>query len=91
MSCQLRCILLLFEICPSFQSLLAGLSGIQGLEIASDEASPLVFLRLKKSTGSLKGDLQVLEDIAHRVSGCSEACQVNSHSSLVVLAVVLIK
>ncbi|KAL3510133.1 hypothetical protein ACH5RR_029534 [Cinchona calisaya] len=44
-----------------------GLSGIRGLEIASDQASPVIFLRLKKSTGSSKGDLHVLEDIAHRV------------------------
>ncbi|MFS7938769.1 putative serine C-palmitoyltransferase [Helianthus anomalus] len=29
--------------------------------------SPLVFLRLKNSTGSLKSDLQVLEDLADRV------------------------
>lgn len=44
-----------------------GLSEIQGLELASDIMSPLVFLRLKKSTGSVKSDLQLLEDIADRV------------------------
>ncbi|KAI3801826.1 hypothetical protein L1987_29943 [Smallanthus sonchifolius] len=43
-----------------------GLLGIQGLELASDIMSPLVFLRLKKSTGSLKSDLQLLEDLADR-------------------------
>lgn len=48
---------------------ISGLSDVQGLEIVSDPKSPIVFLKLKKSTGSLKGDLQVLEDIAERVSG----------------------
>ncbi|CAK9133456.1 unnamed protein product [Ilex paraguariensis] len=37
------------------------------LEIVSDQQSPIVFLRLKKSTGSLKNDLSLLEDIAHHV------------------------
>lgn len=45
-----------------------GLSGIRGLEIVSDPASPIVFLRLKKSQGSQKSDLQLLEDIADHVS-----------------------
>ncbi|XP_073025819.1 long chain base biosynthesis protein 1-like [Primulina eburnea] len=40
-----------------------GVSEIQGLEIASDPRSPIVFLKLKKSAGSLKADLQVLQDI----------------------------
>ncbi|KAI5680887.1 hypothetical protein M9H77_02114 [Catharanthus roseus] len=40
------------------------LSDVQGLEIVSDPASPIVFLRLKKSQGSQKSDLQLLEDIA---------------------------
>ncbi|KAI7749750.1 hypothetical protein M8C21_015605 [Ambrosia artemisiifolia] len=44
-----------------------GLLGIKGLELANDIMSPLVFLRLKKSTGSLKSDLQLLEDLADRV------------------------
>ncbi|KAJ0788598.1 putative serine C-palmitoyltransferase [Helianthus annuus] len=44
-----------------------GLLGIQGLELANDIMSPLVFLRLKKSTGSVKSDLQLLEDLADRV------------------------
>ncbi|XP_035846551.1 long chain base biosynthesis protein 1b-like [Helianthus annuus] len=44
-----------------------GLLGIKGLELANDIMSPLVFLRLKNSTGSLKSDLQVLEDLADRV------------------------
>ncbi|GMH16546.1 hypothetical protein Nepgr_018387 [Nepenthes gracilis] len=45
----------------------AGLSDLQGLEIASNPHSPIVFLRLKNSTGSFKSDLQLLEDIADRV------------------------
>lgn len=47
--------------------LCTGLSEIHGLEIASDPQSPIVFLRLKKSSGSSKSDLQLLEDIADRV------------------------
>lgn len=47
---------------------LAGLSDVQGLEVASDALSPIVFLRLKNSTGSLKNDLQLLDEIANRVS-----------------------
>lgn len=45
-----------------------GLSDVQGLELVSDIQSPIVFLKLKNSSGCLKGDLQVLEDIADRVS-----------------------
>ncbi|KAL3814391.1 hypothetical protein ACJIZ3_015659 [Penstemon smallii] len=41
-----------------------GLSDVEGLEIVSDPQSPIVFLKLKKSMGSLKADLQVLEDIS---------------------------
>ncbi|KAK6918109.1 Aminotransferase, class I/classII [Dillenia turbinata] len=44
----------------------AGLSSIEGLSIASDAQSPIVYLRLKKSAGSIKDDLQLLEDIADR-------------------------
>ncbi|KAK6919870.1 Aminotransferase, class I/classII, partial [Dillenia turbinata] len=44
----------------------AGLSGIDGLSIVSDAQSPIVYLRLKKSTGSIKDDLLLLEDIADR-------------------------
>lgn len=43
-----------------------GLSAIRGLELVSDPASPIVFLRLKKSQGSQKSDFQLLEDIADR-------------------------
>ncbi|XP_055962462.1 long chain base biosynthesis protein 1 isoform X2 [Mercurialis annua] len=43
-----------------------GLSNLHGLSIASNPESPIVFLRLEKSTGSLKGDIKILEDIADR-------------------------
>lgn len=46
----------------------AGLSKITGLTIASDPESPIVYLKLDKSTGSMKDDLSLLEDIADRVS-----------------------
>ncbi|MED6208299.1 serine palmitoyltransferase component [Stylosanthes scabra] len=41
-----------------------GLSGISGLTIASNQESPIVYLKLKKSTGSTKEDLRLLESIA---------------------------
>lgn len=41
-----------------------GLSGTPGLEISSHVLSPIVFLKLKKSTGSLTTDLELLETIA---------------------------
>lgn len=44
-----------------------GLSDVAGLSIASDPQSPIVYLRLKNSTGSVKNDLHVLEDIADRM------------------------
>ncbi|KAK7852675.1 long chain base biosynthesis protein 1 [Quercus suber] len=44
-----------------------GLSDIPGLSIASNPESPIVFLKLEKSTGSMKNDLSLLEDIADRV------------------------
>ncbi|XP_031257047.1 long chain base biosynthesis protein 1 [Pistacia vera] len=43
-----------------------GLSDIRGITIASNPESPIVFLRLEKSTGSQKNDLLLLEDIADR-------------------------
>ena len=45
----------------------AGLSNIHGLKIVSDVKSPIVFLGLKNSTGSLKSDSQLLEHIAEQV------------------------
>ncbi|KAE8010125.1 hypothetical protein FH972_006516 [Carpinus fangiana] len=44
-----------------------GLSDISGLSIASNVESPIVFLKLEKSTDSMKNDLILLEDIADRV------------------------
>ncbi|KAL8130698.1 hypothetical protein V2J09_019853 [Rumex salicifolius] len=45
----------------------AELKGLQGLEIASDPHSPIVFLRMTHSSGSSKDDLKLLEDLAHQV------------------------
>lgn len=58
---------LITKLEKNIATLRKGLSDVQGLEIVSDPKSPMVFLKLKKSTGSLKGDLQVLEDIAERL------------------------
>ncbi|GFP86779.1 long chain base biosynthesis protein 1 [Phtheirospermum japonicum] len=55
---------LIIKLKENVATLRKGLSDIQGLEIVSDPESPIVYLRLKKPTGSLKGDLQVLQDIA---------------------------
>ncbi|KAK4274669.1 hypothetical protein QN277_017859 [Acacia crassicarpa] len=44
-----------------------GLSNITGLTIGSNPESPIVYLRLEKSTGSTKDDMSLLEDIANRV------------------------
>lgn len=41
-----------------------GLSDVQGLQVASSPRSPIVFLRLTTSAGSMKADLQLLEDFA---------------------------
>ncbi|KAK1300872.1 Long chain base biosynthesis protein 1 [Acorus calamus] len=43
-----------------------GLSDIVGLSISSNTLSPIVYVKLKKSTGSFKGDMQLLDDIAQR-------------------------
>ncbi|XP_047055345.1 long chain base biosynthesis protein 1a-like [Lolium rigidum] len=43
-----------------------GLSGTPGLEICSHLLSPMVFLKLKKPTGSLAADLDLLETIAEQ-------------------------
>ncbi|XP_024966200.1 long chain base biosynthesis protein 1-like isoform X2 [Cynara cardunculus var. scolymus] len=58
---------LITKLRDNSKTLSAGLSGIPGLELASDFMSPLVFLKLQKPTGSLKSDLQLLEDLADRV------------------------
>lgn len=44
-----------------------GLSKIPGFTIASHSESPIVYLRLKNSMGSLKEDLHLLENIVERV------------------------
>jgi serine palmitoyltransferase len=43
------------------------LSDVQGLEIASNILSPIVFLKLKTSTGSAVADLELLEVISEKV------------------------
>ncbi|CAA2939120.1 long chain base biosynthesis 1-like [Olea europaea subsp. europaea] len=58
---------LITKLRTNILTLYEGLSDVQGLEIVSDPQSPIVFLTLKKSTGSIKGDLQVLQDICDRV------------------------
>lgn len=44
------------------------MSDIPGLKLVSDQESPIVFLMLDESTGSIKNDLELLENIAERVS-----------------------
>lgn len=46
----------------------AGLSDIKGMSLASNPESPIVFLKLDKSSGSTKDDLLLLEKMADRVS-----------------------
>nr|CAD1821436.1 unnamed protein product [Ananas comosus var. bracteatus] len=48
-------------------SLVEGLSHVPGLTVASNPLSPIVFLKLKNSTGSQKRDLQLLNKIVERV------------------------
>jgi len=45
----------------------AELSKVSGITIASNPESPIVYLRLEQSTGSVKDDLRLLETIAERV------------------------
>ncbi|KAF5935982.1 hypothetical protein HYC85_027111 [Camellia sinensis] len=59
-----------------------GLSNIRGLKIVSDVKSPIVFLRLKNSTGSLKSDSQLLEHIAEQVLKEDSVFVVTSKRSL---------
>ncbi|CAD5174513.1 unnamed protein product [Musa acuminata subsp. malaccensis] len=51
----------------NFALLWKGLSDVPGLTIASHPLSPIVFLKLKKSTGSSKSDLELLNNLADRV------------------------
>ncbi|KAK7291091.1 hypothetical protein RIF29_05978 [Crotalaria pallida] len=58
---------LLTKLKNNIAALWRGLSGITGFTIASNPESPIVYLRLEKSTGSAKDDLRLLENIAERV------------------------
>ncbi|XP_042004666.1 long chain base biosynthesis protein 1-like isoform X2 [Salvia splendens] len=58
---------LITKLRENISSLHKGLSDVQGLEIVSDPKSPIVFLKLKNSTGFSKDDLQVLEDLANHL------------------------
>ena len=42
-------------------------SDIPGLSVTSNPLSPIVFLKLKNSTGSFEKDLKLLEDIVNHV------------------------
>ncbi|KAK9266006.1 hypothetical protein L1049_027100 [Liquidambar formosana] len=58
---------LIMKLKENIAVLWEGLSVIPGLSIASNPHSPIVFLRLNNSTGTLKNDLRLLEVIADRV------------------------
>ncbi|XP_057541329.1 long chain base biosynthesis protein 1-like isoform X1 [Amaranthus tricolor] len=45
----------------------AGLSDLPGFEIASNPHAPIVFLKLVNSTGSLKSDMQLLDNTANQL------------------------
>ncbi|MED6118502.1 serine palmitoyltransferase component [Stylosanthes scabra] len=57
------------------------LSKIPGLKITSSKESPIVYLRLEKSTGSQKDDLCLLEKIAQRALEEDSVFVVVSHRS----------
>lgn len=57
---------LLTKLKKNIAILWQGLSDMPGLKLASNQESPIVFLILEKSTGSIQNDLQVLENIAER-------------------------
>ncbi|CAL5346683.1 unnamed protein product [Camellia sinensis] len=63
---------------------ISGLSNIHGLKIVSDVKSPIVFLRLKNSTGSLKSDSQLLEHIAEQEMSFGDARVLKEDSVFVV-------
>ncbi|XP_021754721.1 long chain base biosynthesis protein 1-like [Chenopodium quinoa] len=54
---------LISKLKENVAQLRAGLSNSEGLVVASDPLSPIVFLQLSKSTGSSEKDMQLLEDI----------------------------
>ncbi|KGN62485.1 long chain base biosynthesis protein 1 [Cucumis sativus] len=68
--------MLLTKLKKNIAILWQGLLGIPGLKLVSDQESPIVFLVLDKSTGSLQNDLQLLEKIAELA--------LNEHSVFVV-------
>ncbi|KAG7020591.1 Long chain base biosynthesis protein 1, partial [Cucurbita argyrosperma subsp. argyrosperma] len=58
--------ILLTKLKKNITILWQGLSDIPGLKLGSNQESPIVFLLLEKSTGSIQIDLQLLENIAER-------------------------
>ncbi|XP_019447135.1 PREDICTED: long chain base biosynthesis protein 1-like isoform X2 [Lupinus angustifolius] len=58
---------LITKLKNNIAALWRGLSNLTGLTITSNPESPIVYLRLEKSTGSTKDDLRLLENIAERV------------------------
>lgn len=58
---------LIIKLKKNITLLWKGLSGVTGLLLASNPESPIVFLKLQKSTGSMKNDLQLLICIADRL------------------------
>ncbi|KAF1886485.1 hypothetical protein Lal_00045718 [Lupinus albus] len=58
---------LITKLKNNIAALWRGLSNLTGFTIASNPESPIVYLRLEKSTGSTKDDLRLLENITQRV------------------------
>ncbi|KAM7280011.1 hypothetical protein ACFE04_007145 [Oxalis oulophora] len=58
---------LITQLKRNISDLRKGLSNVPAFSIASHPESPIVFLELKKSTGSEESDLQMLEHIADRM------------------------
>ncbi|XP_004291082.1 PREDICTED: long chain base biosynthesis protein 1 [Fragaria vesca subsp. vesca] len=58
---------LIMKLKKNISLLWKGLAGVTGLSLASNPESPIVFLKLQKSTGSIKSDLQLFDDIADRL------------------------
>ncbi|CAM8894918.1 unnamed protein product [Rhodiola kirilowii] len=55
---------LIMKLRENISVLWKGISDVPGLSLTSDPLSPVVFLKLKASTGSSKDDLRLLEKIA---------------------------
>ncbi|GLT42401.1 hypothetical protein SLA2020_164030 [Shorea laevis] len=74
---------LISKLKENIAKLWTGLSDIRGLSIASNPESPIVYLRLERSTGSVKDDLKLLEDIAdHALKKDSVFVVVSKRSTL---------